>query len=405
MSKFYRAGHYRRHASGTVAWVRPHDVSRDSWDRENWGGHEFSQSLKVADAQSFLERNGARRLSGCFIQPNAKCPVCGSAVFFYANSHGSRVYFDELGYPWTKHPCTDIRNAPAPLGDAGRLIRRTQGLAQELIASATIAGWLNGKNFGSRSKTDWHLAVIVDVQRIGDLNTIRAEYLDSSKSEMISVQCFSAQEIFTVEAFISVRGDEEFSFIELHSLTQIYFKANGRVDIVSSDLIDDVSSSQRRESKSTRPRAAVLIPPMRSVIVSTHDLTVEELVHFGTDPGKFNPLIKELHIVIRQYAREGCRKPRDVSARLNREGFRTNANAPWSMRLTYFLLKLLFDESREQRPEQGFADVTIPVKNPVKKTADLDARTSKPKMKSGPMSYEEMAERLSRLGRVVRQTK
>lgn len=39
--------------------------------------------------------------------PNAICPVCGEKVFFYQNNYGSRVFFDVLGKPWTKHPCTD----------------------------------------------------------------------------------------------------------------------------------------------------------------------------------------------------------------------------------------------------------------------------------------------------------
>lgn len=39
--------------------------------------------------------------------PNARCPVCGMSVFFYRNSYGSRVFFDDLGPPWPKHPCTD----------------------------------------------------------------------------------------------------------------------------------------------------------------------------------------------------------------------------------------------------------------------------------------------------------
>ncbi len=30
-----------------------------------------------------------------------------AAVFFYANQHGSKVYFDKLGPPWSKNPCTD----------------------------------------------------------------------------------------------------------------------------------------------------------------------------------------------------------------------------------------------------------------------------------------------------------
>jgi hypothetical protein len=46
--------------------------------------------------------------------PNAKCPVCGESVFYYCNEHGSSVFFDELGPPWPKHPCTDNENQSSP---------------------------------------------------------------------------------------------------------------------------------------------------------------------------------------------------------------------------------------------------------------------------------------------------
>lgn len=49
-----------------------------------------------------------------FTTPNASCPVCGANVFFYQSVHGSRVFFDELGPPWPKHPCTD--NSSVPVG-------------------------------------------------------------------------------------------------------------------------------------------------------------------------------------------------------------------------------------------------------------------------------------------------
>ena len=39
--------------------------------------------------------------------PNARCPVCGDRVFFYRSPDGGAVYFDGLGPPWPKHPCTD----------------------------------------------------------------------------------------------------------------------------------------------------------------------------------------------------------------------------------------------------------------------------------------------------------
>ena len=42
-----------------------------------------------------------------YVNPNARCPVCGESVYFYQSPNGGRVFFDELGPPWPKHPCTD----------------------------------------------------------------------------------------------------------------------------------------------------------------------------------------------------------------------------------------------------------------------------------------------------------
>jgi hypothetical protein len=46
-----------------------------------------------------------------YINPNACCPVCGDRVFFYQSEYGGRVYFDAVGWPWPKHPCTDKQSA------------------------------------------------------------------------------------------------------------------------------------------------------------------------------------------------------------------------------------------------------------------------------------------------------
>lgn len=46
-----------------------------------------------------------------YVNPNARCPVCRAAVFFYQSPYGGRVFFDELGPPWPKHPCTDNSGA------------------------------------------------------------------------------------------------------------------------------------------------------------------------------------------------------------------------------------------------------------------------------------------------------
>jgi hypothetical protein len=54
-----------------------------------------------------------------YVNPNAICPLCGDRVFFYQSANGGRVFFDNLGWPWPKHSCTDnndnyINNPNAP---------------------------------------------------------------------------------------------------------------------------------------------------------------------------------------------------------------------------------------------------------------------------------------------------
>jgi hypothetical protein len=66
-------------------------------------GHLGRWSANVlASPLSFKTRNNYVE----YVHPNAECPVCGASVFFYQSPNGGRVYFDELGPPWPKHPCT-----------------------------------------------------------------------------------------------------------------------------------------------------------------------------------------------------------------------------------------------------------------------------------------------------------
>jgi hypothetical protein len=47
-----------------------------------------------------------------YLDPNARCPVCGASVFFYRSPHNGRVFFDDVGWPWPKHGCTDRYKGP-----------------------------------------------------------------------------------------------------------------------------------------------------------------------------------------------------------------------------------------------------------------------------------------------------
>lgn len=102
MTRFFRSGFYRTSVNGHRHWVAGHWAERENWD------HAGSLGDRQASAQSSLAIFRANR-SWCaqYINPNAECPVCGAPVFFYQNEAGSRVFFDEIGPPWPKHPCTD----------------------------------------------------------------------------------------------------------------------------------------------------------------------------------------------------------------------------------------------------------------------------------------------------------
>lgn len=98
MTRFRRSSHYRTSRYGYTYLVSEHDVDRYDWER----------SSRVRGKRSRSQLAALRAYSGttaAFVNPNAKCPVCGASVFYYQNEHGSKVFFDELGPPWPKHPC------------------------------------------------------------------------------------------------------------------------------------------------------------------------------------------------------------------------------------------------------------------------------------------------------------
>lgn len=110
MTAYRRSGHYRRGPNGRQVWVSAHDVTRSS-------GRSYTSTpprpLPVTTSTSHprpvrVQIRPRIIYSIHWARPNATCPVCGQLVYFYSNKSGSRVYFDEIGPPWPKHPCTDM---------------------------------------------------------------------------------------------------------------------------------------------------------------------------------------------------------------------------------------------------------------------------------------------------------
>lgn len=98
---------------GCNAWNHPLDCDcgfRGGHGHGNYSGGSISKSVNIHIADEFYANYWAydRRTNyESYVNPNARCPVCHKAVFFYQSPYGGRVFFDELGPPWPKHPCTD----------------------------------------------------------------------------------------------------------------------------------------------------------------------------------------------------------------------------------------------------------------------------------------------------------
>jgi len=80
------------------------------WGGVSYGG-SFDSSSWLFDKKPRLRKLGGQtgtksHLSGGYTVPNSRCPVCSASVYFYESSHGGRVFFDSLGPPWPRHPCT-----------------------------------------------------------------------------------------------------------------------------------------------------------------------------------------------------------------------------------------------------------------------------------------------------------
>lgn len=65
----------------------------------------ITSSLRKSDSKRLFGKQHYSHFS-TFTVPNVECPVCGQYVFYYEHPNGGKVYFEELGPPWTKHPCT-----------------------------------------------------------------------------------------------------------------------------------------------------------------------------------------------------------------------------------------------------------------------------------------------------------
>lgn len=127
------------------------------------GGWNDQATVRTVD-QSYVPPPWPKRPTlETYTNPNAFCPVCGASVFFYASSFGGRVFFDELGPPWPKHPCTDM----TPSSRSESLHRRT------VVNAARSFAW---------QRSGWVPILIEKVDRFSNWSWVTGRRLDTKAS-------------------------------------------------------------------------------------------------------------------------------------------------------------------------------------------------------------------------------
>lgn len=72
-----------------------------------------------------------------YLQGNARCPICSASVYFFTLENNGRVYFDEIGPPWPKHPCTYRQEGPEASSS-----REGGSTSSDALARPWEAGWI-----------------------------------------------------------------------------------------------------------------------------------------------------------------------------------------------------------------------------------------------------------------------
>jgi len=267
-----------------------------------------------------------------------------------------------------------------------------------LLSASITAGLSKFRTFGRRYEGEWTLVVVLAVDRRGHENRVEGELLDSDTNEAFRFTCHSEMPLFEVGEFISVNGDQ-ISFVERETLLPVVFTAGTWVTSAPArSAVERPAAIPRPVSqpvnRSNQPQLIRKKQKPNNANGKKYDMTRAEMVHFDNKKVTLADLFGELEPVVRTYAREGTRKPREVAVRLNAQGYKTASSSKWTPRLVYFLLGLMFNDKATAATDKKPHGKTW---QPAKPKPDAT-----PMAAPGEMSVDEIASRLSHIGRVVR---
>lgn len=325
--------------------------------------------------------------------------MCGQPVYFYANEYGSRVFFDELGRPWAKHPCTDngrptsMRARPArrPVSEIKDILGAEQKIDQRILPVGRKA-----------RQNSWKLAVVIEVHFADFGMEVQLEDLSNQNHQKYRFFIYCDQPLLVEGDFVSRRG-ETFSFLHPLSLENI--------EVVDGDRLVDFNALENAIDPS-------IIPDKIS------ELMPSEKRHFWLKSGGNAKVSGELHSILEDLAKKGIVGPKLVSHYLNARGSVTADGSPWTPRLAFFLICLsgVSQEKplKQKKETTGGKVQTSRRSQPHVRSKKLPRSSSSqpsqpasqpenkiPKRRSAPepqlsTDVDEWARMLSRLGRVSR---
>jgi hypothetical protein len=314
--------------------------------------------------------------------PNAACPVCGQAVYFYANEHGSRVYFNELGPPWPKHGCTDRRQVAQKTPFASNApICRSKIEVRDILETAHVANLQFGPRKLKKRKPKWVLNIVIDVKRAGSWVTVLAESITDRQNSKIEFKLLSKLDVIVVGDFVSSKG-AAYSFLRRDTLESIEV-LDGHALYAEDDEAEDWIDN--------------------SVIPNSPDeMTQSEFKNFHAPQLHVRKLTEIYSEILASLSERNIIGPKLVAHYLKALGHKTAIGALWTPRLAYFLICLV-----DAPIERGLsADTWKRSSHSQKQHLDKQKRSHVKSQKHAvdePLGIDDLMRKLSRLGRVTRQ--
>jgi hypothetical protein len=190
-----------------------------------YGSRKQPDGLDYQSAKATIVQSGAdRTYTACFVVPNAICRFCGRTVFYYENEHGSKVFFDELGWPWPKHSCPgNPYNSGEPSSKVPRA-RTLEGVLEVARAAREVELDPASKFRSAFGEPPWDLLSIDMVIRRGFENFIKARSLSPWLDEAVFIAFISAKVAPMIGDYLGFNG-EEVSILDTTSLQPKRLKA------------------------------------------------------------------------------------------------------------------------------------------------------------------------------------